>query len=500
MKLKTRLTVTFLTVVLLPIILMSVSFLLISQYQLHILKKNFGINSDVYGMLSNSVELFSSVTDETYDELQDYAENTPYQLEDKNELDKINSTLLRKSSFLIVTKDGNVYYKGKTDAPSNIMDLLPEYDKDILASSGELYVKESALLIKEVLFDFSDGSTGVLYIITQTADLLPQLKSTIIQMLIAIMLVLILTGIALVSWIYNGLVSPIKQLTAAARKISEGTLDFDVTIPEHDDEISDLCRNFDEMRKRLKESAEEKVENESDNRELISNITHDLKTPVTSIKGYAEGIIDGVADTPEKRDKYIRTIYNKANDLDRLINELTFYSGIDANRIPYNFAKINISDYFQDCVDDISVDLESRGISLDYQNSIDSCTRIIADPVQMKKVINNIVGNSIKYMDKEKGAMSIRLKDADSSIIIEIEDNGKGIAAKDLPYIFDRFYRTDSSRNSSKGGSGIGLSIVKKIVEDQGGRIWATSQLGAGTTMLMEFRKYIEQTNGGRQL
>ena len=147
MKLKTRLTVTFLTVVLLPIILMSVSFLLISQYQLHILKKNFGINSDVYGMLSNSVELFSSVTDETYDELQDYAENTPYQLEDKNELDKINSTLLRKSSFLIVTKDGNVYYKGKTDAPSNIMDLLPEYDKDILASSGELYVKESALLI-----------------------------------------------------------------------------------------------------------------------------------------------------------------------------------------------------------------------------------------------------------------------------------------------------------------------------------------------------------------
>ena len=104
--------------------------------------------------------------------------------------------------------------------------------------------------------------------------------------------------------------------------------------------------------------------------------------------------------------------------------------------------------------------------------------KIIVDPEQMKRVINNIINNSLKYMDKPKGMINMRVKDVGDFVQVEIEDNGKGIAAKDLPYIFDRFYRTDASRNSSKGGSGIGLSIVKKIVEEHGGKIWATSKEG----------------------
>lgn len=247
------------------------------------------------------------------------------------------------------------------------------------------------------------------------------------------------------------------------------------------------------MRQKLQESTERTLDNERENRKLISNITHDLKTPVTSIKGYAEGLLDGVADTPEKQQKYIRTIYNKANDMDRLINELTFYAGIDTNRIPYSFARINISEYFDDCVDEIGMDMESHGIELQYMNYLNRETLIIADPEQLKKVINNIIGNSVKYMDKEKGLISIRLNDVEGSVLIEIEDNGRGIDNKDVPYIFDRFYRTDISRNSSKGGSGIGLSIVKKIVEDHGGRVWAQSHPGTGTTIFLEFRKYEDQ-------
>ena len=106
---------------------------------------------------------------------------------------------------------------------------------------------------------------------------------------------------------------------------------------------------------------------------------------------------------------------------------------------------------------------------------------VIADAEQMKRVVNNIISNSVKYMDKPKGIINIRIKDVGDFIQVEIEDNGRGIAAKDLPNIFDRFYRTDASRNSSQGGSGIGLSIVRKIIEDHGGRIWATSRLGIGT-------------------
>ena len=123
---------------------------------------------------------------------------------------------------------------------------------------------------------------------------------------------------------------------------------------------------------------------------------------------------------------------------------------------------------------------------------MDPDTRIIADPEQLKKVINNIIGNSIKYMDKAKGVIDIRLLDEVDSIRVEIEDNGKGIAAKDLANIFERFYRTDASRNSTKGGSGIGLSIVKKIIEDHGGYIWATSKEGEGTCLHFVIRKYRE--------
>ena len=204
--------------------------------------------------------------------------------------------------------------------------------------------------------------------------------------------------------------------------------------------------------------------------------------------------MDGVADTPEKMDRYIRTIYNKANEMDRLINELTFYSKIDTNRIPYTFTKIHVSDYFEDCVEELNLELESKHIELIYFNYLEGDEVVIADAEQLKRVINNIISNSMKYMDKPRRVINIRLRDVGDFIQVEIEDNGKGIAQKDLPKIFDRFYRTDASRNSARGGSGIGLSIVRKILEDHGGKVWATSKEGVGTVMYFVLRKYQEVT------
>ena len=246
------------------------------------------------------------------------------------------------------------------------------------------------------------------------------------------------------------------------------------------------------MRRRLKENSEEKIQNDEDSKELIRNICHDLKTAITAIKGYVEGIMDGVASSPEKLEKYVRTIYNKANDMDRLIDELTFYSKIDTNKIPYNFAPINVTDYFGDCSEELMIDLEEQGIAMQYMNFCDPDVTVIADAEQMKRVINNIISNSIKYLDKPKGIINMRIKELGDFIEVEIEDNGRGIASRDLPYIFDRFYRTDKARSSSKGGSGIGLSIVHKIIEDHGGQIWATSKEGTGTVMHFALRKYQE--------
>jgi signal transduction histidine kinase len=320
---------------------------------------------------------------------------------------------------------------------------------------------------------------------------MPGLKSFSINILVALIAILFLTAVMLTIWIYTSMINPIKKLQEATNNIKEGNLDFTVSA-DTDDEIGDLCRNFEEMRQRLKDNTEEKIESERENRMLVSNIAHDLKTPITAVKGYAEGLMDGVADTPEKQQKYIRTIYNKAVEMDTLINELTLYAKIDTNRIPYNFAKLNVSEYFNDCVQEIGLDLESKNIGLAYFNYVNEDVLIIADPEQLKRVIHNIIGNSIKYIDKEKGLINMRIKDVGDFIQVEIEDNGRGIGAADLPYIFDRFYRADASRNSSTGGSGIGLSIVKKIVEDHGGKIWATSKESIGTVMYFVLRKYQE--------
>lgn len=320
------------------------------------------------------------------------------------------------------------------------------------------------------------------------ARMVPEIRNFLKNIVIVAILVLLITACLLIGWIYTGINVPLMKLRKATHNIAEGNLDFTLEV-DGNDEISDLCRDFEEMRRKLCESNEEKIQYDRESKELISNISHDLKTPITAIKGYVEGIMDGVADTPEKMDHYIRTIYNKANDMDRLINELTFYSKIDTNRIPYTFNKINVSSYFEDCCEEVGLDLESKNIDFSYFNYVDENVEVIADAEQMKRVINNIIGNSVKYMDKPKGRINIRVKDVGDFVQIEIEDNGKGIGPKELPYIFDRFYRTDASRNSSMGGSGIGLSIVRKIVEDHGGKIWATSKLGTGTVMYFVLRK-----------
>ena len=304
-------------------------------------------------------------------------------------------------------------------------------------------------------------------------------------------IILIFTGVSVGLWIYRSVAAPLVKLRKATQNIKEGNLDFEIKA-ENDDEIGQLCRDFEEMRLRLKVQAEEKVAFDRENKELISNISHDLKTPITAIKGYVEGIMDGVADTPEKMDRYIRTIYNKANEMNLLINELTLYSKIDTNRIPYNFTTISAKGYFGDCAEDLSVELESKGAEFTYRNFMDDDCKVIVDPEQLRRVINNIVSNSLKYTDKPKVEITMDVKDVGDFIQIELGDNGRGIAAKDLPFIFDRFYRADASRNSSKGGSGIGLSIVKKIVEEHGGNIWATSEEGVGTTMYFVIRKYQE--------
>lgn len=488
MKFKTRLRVTFISIIVLPLLLTIIAFLVIGIYLTNV-NQGIRIEDIDYSIMSDNLKGFVNNTDEAYFVLLEQLEEDPLKLEDMKYLEYINSTVSRKSTYLIVRKDEELYYAGNKQAAKMIFSKLPHYGEERLAEETGYYYNDLEKYVKQLDFVFSDGSEGSVFVVTKVNSLIS--KHLLVDMFIAIIVILIFTSIMLTQWIHKGVFHPINELNIAMRKIKEGNFDY-VLQTDAKGEIGDLYRNYEDMRLRLKETTEENRLHEKQNKELVSNISHDLKTPITAIKGYVEGIMDGVADTPEKIDKYIKTIYNKAIDMDRLINELTVYSGIDNNRIPYHFHRINVAEYFGDCVEEVGLDLESKNIQLNYSNLVDVNTQIVADPEQLKKVVNNVISNSVKYMDKAHGVIDIRILDEVDSIRIEIEDNGKGIAQKDLQKIFERFYRTDASRNSAQGGSGIGLSIVKKIVEDHGGYVWATSKEGEGTCMHFVLRKYME--------
>ncbi len=492
MKFKTRLRVTFVSIIVLPLLLTIMAFVVIGIYLMSV-QKGIGLQEIDYEMMSDSMQEFTTNTDQAYYVLLDQARKDSTKLEDIAYLEHVNSEISRQSTYLIVRKNQEMYYAGNKEAAEVIFPKLPDYGEPSLEEETGYYYNELEKYVKQIDFKFSDGSPGSVFVITKVNSLIS--KHLLVDMFIAIVVILIFTSLMLTQWIQKGVLNPINELNHAMRKIKEGNFDFALQT-DAKGEIGDLYRNYEDMRLRLKESAEEKLQHEKQNKELVSNISHDLKTPITAIKGYVEGIMDGVADTPEKMDKYIKTIYNKAMDMDKLINELTVYSGIDNNRIPYNFHRINVADYFGDCIEEVGLDLDSRGIELNYSNLVEPDTNVIADPEQMKKVINNIISNSVKYMDKSHGVIDIRILDEVDSIRVEIEDNGKGIAQKDLQRVFERFFRTDASRNSAQGGSGIGLSIVKKIIEDHGGYIWATSKEGEGTCMHFVIRKYIELQPG----
>lgn len=492
MKLKNRLIIAFFVIILVPVTLTGIALFALTQYQMAAIERTYNVPNVTYETLSNSLQMISKSTLNDYEEIQKQVKENADQFLNQDFLEQWGKKLEDKNSYLIVRKGAELFYPEDNGEITKLFENLPDYGEYMGESDTGVYIgNEVNAFVKQTDVIFSDNTKGSIFIITSATEIIPQIKRMMIDLVIAIIAILIFTAALLTMWIYRGISTPLNHLREATQKIKEGNLDFTLDA-EGDDEISELCRDFEDMRKRLKETAEENVAYDRESKELISNISHDLKTPITAVKGYVEGIMDGVANTPEKMERYIKTIYNKANEMDRLINELTFYSKIDTDRIPYTFNKINVANYFSDCKEEIALDLANKNIDLAYFNYVDEDVMIIADAEQLKRVINNIIGNSVKYMDKPKGYINIRIKDVGDFIQVEIEDNGPGIAVKDLPLIFDRFYRADASRNSARGGSGIGLSIVRKIIEDHGGKIWANSKLGTGTIMFFVIRKYQE--------
>lgn len=295
----------------------------------------------------------------------------------------------------------------------------------------------------------------------------------------------VLANVLLTYLVSKSIIRRLNQLRQGIQEVSGGNLDYPIAMDGANDEIGELAQAFERMRSELKHSQEIQRRYELNQKELVAGISHDLKTPLTSIKGYVRGISDGVANTPEKLERYLKTIESKADDMDDLISELLLYSKLDLPNVPYQLQRLDLSSYLETYTAELAADLTPAGIRvrLDFDRKKNQPFIVLADLEKLKRVLSNIVQNSVKHMDKDHKTLEFRLLPMEDRVGVEIRDNGPGVAQHDLPHLFDRFYRADVSRNSATGGSGLGLAIVKKIIEGHGGTVWADSTHGEGLSI-----------------
>ena len=361
---------------------------------------------------------------------------------------------------------------------------------------SDKHLRKRPILLFRWNFKLSNGDIGTTILLFDMHRAARGLILMGILFVVVVILIIILTNGVLTYHVSKSIIDPLNVLKSAALKIKNGELDSEIVYKQKD-EIGEVVDSFEQMRKKLKSSLNNQIKYEENRKELISNISHDLRTPITAIKGYIEGIRDGVADSPEKIEKYMNTISLKADALEHLIEELFLFSKLDLKKVQFDFKEINLVSFFKDCLEELNFDYKDLHINYDFK---DSGTAIVsADPSHLKRVISNIIDNADKYNDKDKKIINARIRKKDSNFYqLEIEDNGRGISKENLPYIFDRLYRADLSRTMDKKGSGIGLSIAKQIIEGHNGKILAKSEPGKGTTIIIELKRINKENKQGK--
>ena len=437
----------------------------------------FGAGS--VGQISNPIDTVNNQIKDQMDILITLYGNRVIDEIDIEAMNDINTRLRTNNAFIVIRKDEELVYQGIDKLDVGLEEQLPKPSGQL--GEGVSYITTpNRYMFRQVDFTFTDGEAGSLYVIAYLGDIMPKFKRFTVSMALILSCIFVTFSAFISMFMHREFVVPIKSLKHGTTAIMEGDWDYQVKV-DSDDEIGELCQSFNDMREQLKDSMIKQVESEEKNKELIANISHDLKTPITSIKGYVEGIMDGVADSPEKMEKYIRIIYSKANEMDAMINELSLYTKLNSNAIPYNFIALSIDEYLKDFLEEMS-ELDPERFTLHLKNYCKPGTKVTADPEQLGRVVSNIVTNSRKYCDKEMCEVTVRVKPVNDMVQFEFEDNGCGISEEDLPKIFNRTYRADEARRSM-GGSGLGLAIAKKVIEEHGGTMWAGSRLTVGTSI-----------------
>jgi signal transduction histidine kinase len=274
------------------------------------------------------------------------------------------------------------------------------------------------------------------------------------------------------------ILEPLEQISKAARAIRSGDLQTPVEIRgSESEELQQVCRDFSDMQTYLKDSVAKQTEYEKYRRELLSGISHDLRTPLTSIKGYAEGLMTGIADTPEKRERYYQAIQTRAEDLNRLVNNLSLYNHFDTSMFRASPEACSFAQVLHDYVNEEKVRFDKDNVHIEWSIETTDDT-VYIDKTEFRRVFDNLFNNSVKYRIHSVTNIRLRLEKEGEVLVFLFSDDGPGVDADSVDYIFEAFVRLDAARSHTDKGSGLGLAIIKKIVEAHDGTIRAYNDKG----------------------
>lgn len=407
------------------------------------------------------------------------------QLEWGTGLERMESILDGSGMALTVFRDSEIYYccGNREEADDALLRAALGLGGDVTVSGGGRSLclrRESIGGVTYTTCLFGGGTTG---------RGLDALKGALAlcagAIVLTVCLSVLLTNRFLTKLVFRRIEEPLDILSQGVRQLGSGNLDFRIAY-SRPDEFLPICRDFNEMARQLKANVTQLQNEQRSRKVLIAGISHDIRSPLTSIQAYVEGLLDGVAKTPEAQRRYLTTIKAKAEDLEHIVSQLFLFSKLELGEDSENRVLLSLDRCIADTAEGIREEYGGKGLAISLD--LEPC-EIYADPIQIQRIVLNIAQNALKYGKRPQGHLEIRLRREQGDLVLRFGDDGPGVSAESLPHLFEVFYRCDPSRRNPGTGSGLGLAIVAEAAAQSGGRASAGKSPLGGLEICITWRE-----------
>lgn len=383
--------------------------------------------------------------------------------------------------FLVVEREGRIVYPAEG---------LDQFQTDMYrrASAQTVWPEEGTLNVQSegtVLIGRQCGDAALVAMVAPKLPAVlgrprPQNEAATLSLLVsgtAAIGVIVVCSLAFTQYQVKRIMRPVQALAGAARRVEEGDLSTPVGYGGQD-EFSAVCAAFDHMQQHLLREREKNAAYERARTDLVAGISHDLRTPLTSVKGYIKGLRDGVANTPEKQGQYLEVAYRKACDMERLLQRLFYFSKLETGSLPLFPVHTDLMEFVRRFARDTGQELEPLGGRVELRGA-PAAHPVVLDEEQMLRALSNLKDNALRYAMARPLVLTLTVWRQRDRECLRFADNGRGVSQGQLPHLFEQFWRGDEARSSGDGeGSGLGLYIVKYIVQAHGGTVEARNDGG----------------------